>query len=300
MSDLIDTPKHADLIYDVGLHRGEDTDFYLRKGFRVVAFDANPELVNGCRERFKDAISEGRLTIVEGAIIEPGAAGPGQNRVRFFKSDSSSAWGTVRADWAQRSDGGGTATSVIEVEAVDFVEIMKRHGVPRYLKIDIEGCDLVCLKSLKRFRERPDYLSFESDRTSYANICEEIKLLTDLGYDRFQAVEQAGIPGSQIPPNPALEGRHAAQKFVPSASGLFGAELSGKWKSTAEILRAYRVIRFGYYLLGDNGVMYRWQFRGASRLRRAVKACLQGITKAQVPGWYDTHARLATAVRRMN
>ncbi len=25
-----------DLIYDVGMHTGEDTEFYLRKGFRVV------------------------------------------------------------------------------------------------------------------------------------------------------------------------------------------------------------------------------------------------------------------------
>ena len=41
MSELLDTPKHADLIYDVGMHRGEDTAFYLRKGFRVVAVEAD-------------------------------------------------------------------------------------------------------------------------------------------------------------------------------------------------------------------------------------------------------------------
>ncbi len=36
--------KHADLIYDVGFHHGEDTAVYLRKGFRVVAFEAHPLL----------------------------------------------------------------------------------------------------------------------------------------------------------------------------------------------------------------------------------------------------------------
>ena len=30
--------KHQDLIYDVGFQHGEDTAFYLKKGFRVVAF----------------------------------------------------------------------------------------------------------------------------------------------------------------------------------------------------------------------------------------------------------------------
>jgi hypothetical protein len=35
----------TNLIFDMGLHKGEDTDFYLRKGFDVVAFEANPFLI---------------------------------------------------------------------------------------------------------------------------------------------------------------------------------------------------------------------------------------------------------------
>jgi hypothetical protein len=33
---------HSDLIYDVGLLDGADTAYYLFRGFRVVAVDANP------------------------------------------------------------------------------------------------------------------------------------------------------------------------------------------------------------------------------------------------------------------
>lgn len=33
------------LIIDVGMHTGRDTEFYLKKGFNVVAIEANPELV---------------------------------------------------------------------------------------------------------------------------------------------------------------------------------------------------------------------------------------------------------------
>ena len=57
--DDIHTPKHEDLIYDVGMHRGEDTQFYLRKGFRVVAFEANPENVSFCRNKFRESIDHG-------------------------------------------------------------------------------------------------------------------------------------------------------------------------------------------------------------------------------------------------
>ena len=45
MTELHNTPKHKDLIFDIGMHKGEDAEFYLRKGFRVVAFEADADLV---------------------------------------------------------------------------------------------------------------------------------------------------------------------------------------------------------------------------------------------------------------
>lgn len=38
--DLINIPKHKDLVYDIGMHKGEDTEFYLRKGFRESVDDS--------------------------------------------------------------------------------------------------------------------------------------------------------------------------------------------------------------------------------------------------------------------
>jgi hypothetical protein len=56
------------LIFDVGMHRDEDTDFYLKKGFRVVSFEADPDLVEHCKRRFADQIARDQLNIIEGAI----------------------------------------------------------------------------------------------------------------------------------------------------------------------------------------------------------------------------------------
>jgi 16S rRNA A1518/A1519 N6-dimethyltransferase RsmA/KsgA/DIM1 with predicted DNA glycosylase/AP lyase activity len=95
MSNLIKTPKHNDLIYDVGMHKGEDTEFYLSKGFRVIAFEADPDLVSLCRDRFKRFIDQGQLKIVEGAIVNMDTIEAGQERVRFYKNDEESVWGTV-------------------------------------------------------------------------------------------------------------------------------------------------------------------------------------------------------------
>ncbi len=293
MAPRADTPKHPDLIYDVGLHKGEDTEFYLRKGFRVVAFEADPGLIATCKEKFKSFIDGGKLTIIEGAIVSPDLIEPGDGKVRFYRNGDVSVWGTVRADWAERNARLGTASSVIEVDAVNFADVIAAHGVPYFMKIDIEGCDAVCLNALNEFVARPSYVSIESDKTSFENIAAEIEMLVDLGYVSFQAVEQSRMRYLS-PPNPAREGDYVAQRFEEGSSGLFGAELPGKWKSREDILRLYRFIRVGYFLVGDDGVM-KWKFPGARQLRSLTGRVIGLFTRAPVPGWYDTHARHSSA-----
>src|SRR5262249_2181338 len=153
------TAKDKDLIFDVGLHRGEDTDFYLKKGFRVVAFEANPDLVAHCRERFKTFIAQDRLHIVEGAIVDFADIRFGKSKINFYRNDLGSGWGTIRNDWADRNLRAGAGSTVVEVNTVDFGSMIQRHGVPHYMKVDIEGCDLICLNALAAFREKPDFVS---------------------------------------------------------------------------------------------------------------------------------------------
>ena len=47
------TEKHKDLIYDVGMHHGQDTDYYLKRGYRVIGFEANPDNAAVCRRRYR-------------------------------------------------------------------------------------------------------------------------------------------------------------------------------------------------------------------------------------------------------
>ena len=53
------------LIMDIGMNNGRDSLFYLRKGFRVVAVEANPILVKNAQQQLADYIASGQL------IIEP-------------------------------------------------------------------------------------------------------------------------------------------------------------------------------------------------------------------------------------
>ena len=72
------------------MHKGEDAAYYLKKGHRVVGFEANPELVQYCRNRFAAEIAGDQLEIVAGAIAN--AAGP---TVPFFVHATESVWGTL-------------------------------------------------------------------------------------------------------------------------------------------------------------------------------------------------------------
>jgi FkbM family methyltransferase len=291
---MLKTPKFDDLIYDVGLHKGEDAEFYLRKGFRVVAFEANRELVVSCSERLSEYVDQGQLTIVEGAVVGPDVIGAGCSTVKFYKNSDLSVWGTVHEDWADRNARLGTTSTVTEVEAINFGDAVRTYGVPYFMKIDIEGCDTVCVNALREFEERPTYLSIESDKTSLDNIKREIELFYELGYTSFQAVEQSTIPSRQHPPIPAREGRSIEHRFMEGSSGLFGRELEPCWKSKEEILSHYRSILLGFQLLGDDGLMTRWKFRGSDRLRSLTERAVGHFTKAAVPGWFDTHARHAS------
>ena len=299
MPDSPKAIKHQDLVYDVGLHRGEDTAFYLAKGFRVVAVEADPQLASECRGRFHEFIAAGRLIVAEGAIVDPSTLEPGQATIRFYKNLVNSVWGTTVETWKKRNEHMSASSVSIDVPILDFGALLRTHGIPRYMKVDIEGCDILCLRALEQFEERPDYVSIESDKTSLSKIREELSLLKRLGYSHFQAVEQSEIPSTQFPPKPAREGNDVDHRFEHGLSGLFGAELPGKWKDSTEVLRQYAAIRFTYYLVGDDGVITKWKFRGASLLRKVLCRTLGLVTRRPVPGWYDTHGRHLSATHQI-
>lgn len=48
------------IVFDVGMNNGDDSAYYLSKGYRVIAVEANPALVEKARIRFAREIATGR------------------------------------------------------------------------------------------------------------------------------------------------------------------------------------------------------------------------------------------------
>jgi FkbM family methyltransferase len=282
-------PKHSDLIYDVGFHHGEDTAFYLEKGFRVVAFEAHPLLAEKGRVLFADAARDGRFTMVEGAIIGAADWTAGKREVPFYVNDDMTAVGSTDQSWTDRFAKRGATTRRVSVAAVDFVDCLRTLGVPHYMKIDIEGSDRFCLESLRHVAERPDFLSWELERIDISRAHSELDLLVSLGYDAFHIVQQSHVPRQKVP-SPSREGSDCERRLQLDSSGLLGADLPADgWMdrvtTAATYHRNFALVR----TCGDRSLLGR--IPGMRRVLWSIETC----TGLPLVGWTDTHARLAPA-----
>ena len=167
----------SDLVFDVGMNNGDDTAFYLECGFRVVAVEANDALCRQVAARFPEAIASGKLKILNVAV----AGEPGQ--VEFWINEDHPEGSALDVASAAR---GGHRHRKVTVPAIRFGTLLREHGVPHYLKVDIESADHFCLEGLREVG-RPEYLSVEVSDVALVDACH------DLGYRRFMLVEQSSL-----------------------------------------------------------------------------------------------------------
>jgi FkbM family methyltransferase len=280
------------LIYDVGAHKGEDTEFYLKKGFAVVAIEAIPGFCVLLEQKFNKFVQEGQLKILNVAVSKTAGS------IDFYIDETVSVWGTANWDWVQRNMSlGAGKTRKISVESRPLTDIINEYGVPWYCKIDIEGNDLDALKSLIGASDAPRYISIESEERDWGRLMEAFLTFHKLGYSRYKVIDQT-LVNLQACPRPAREGNDCDHIFEDGSSGLFGDELPGAWLALPEAVEAYRQIFRGYALNGNNGMFSGPGsiFRALGRLQ-AKAARLRKISGYVNPAdilppvaWYDTHA----------
>jgi FkbM family methyltransferase len=230
----------TDLIYDVGLHNGDDTAFYLSRGYRVVAVEADPRLAKQARVRFEREIRQGRLTVLNVAV------GPKEGLVQFWICDLVSQWSSLDRAVASRM---GMSHHPIDVYSRPFSDILREHGIPYYLKVDIEHYDRYCVEAIDA-ADRPAYLSIEF------NEIEDLIALNRLGYSAFKIIYQTkAFRHTQFhselwtPPMPQRRTRQHGGLAVPTTvttppgpSGPFGEETDGQWESFEQT--AYQLLSF--------------------------------------------------------
>lgn len=262
------------LIFDIGMHIGRDTEFYLKKGFNVVSIEANPTLAKKGLEKFKSEIQNNQLTIIDKAISDK------NETIDFYVFENKDDWGTIIPNWNQGMD---SNVKTIKVESVKLEDIIRQYGTPYYMKIDIEGADLLCLKSLLKVNDRPEFISVElltpNNLEQKVDALDILCHLKALGYTKFKVSDQSKNKRIKCP-IPALEGSYVDYAFDGETSGLFGKELQGEWYSIDEVAQNYLYFFYRQRFTKNtlfNKVMRRLDFLNYGKMFPST-------------GWFDIHA----------
>ena len=186
------------LIYDIGMHIGQDTINYLKQGFKVIAIEADPLLAEQGKKKFKKYIDNGSLIILNVGISDKEGILP------FYVNKKTSEWSSFDLKIASRNN---TPYETINIPSIKTSSLMNTYGVPYYMKIDIEGYDYLCVNDLPltSAKKNVKYVSCEATTVSL------IDTLHEKGYTKFKLINQAF---NFMPMNINLERNPIWPKFV--------------------------------------------------------------------------------------
>lgn len=167
----------SNLIYDLGFHKGEDTENYLNKGFKVIAVEANTKLYEKGLRNFEDVIESGQLILINKAVYNTNS-----NLLSFYINPNISEWGSIRRDIAEQD---GLESIEQQIETISYIYLCKKYGTPYYMKVDIESADTFVAQDL--WYAPPKHVSFELNKIDYSEIFSLLKLNK---YKQFQIINQ--------------------------------------------------------------------------------------------------------------
>lgn len=213
------TFEHSNrLILDLGMNNGDDSYYYIRKGFQVISVEANINLCKAAEKRFKKEIIENKITIVHSALSSQ------DGNTFFYINTTNDKISSINKAWAEREN---AETIKVSVPTTTLKNLFEKFGTPSYLKIDIEGADSLALAQLEKSEKIPAFVSIEDCRHGF----EYIDKMYALGYREFKLVDQSTIS--------TLEDTSIGYKFPEGSSGPIPAETSGKWNTYEEMIKEY-------------------------------------------------------------
>lgn len=219
------------VIYDFGMNNGDDVEYYLLKGHKVVGVEANPDLCVEVERRFARAIADGRL-IVLNCALSTGETG----LVDFYLHKDHHVLSQLgKPDEAAIPD-----FRRIQVEARNPVDIIREHGEPRYIKIDLEGFDVQVLRALFAAGIHPPEISAES------HSIDVFSCLVEAGYRAFTLVE--GWSVSRLYGDAPIKTPEGSRRFSfkEHSAGPFGEDIGGEWQDADAFFQTLAAAGLGW------------------------------------------------------
>ncbi|MEL6435423.1 MAG: FkbM family methyltransferase, partial [Pseudomonadota bacterium] len=166
------------LAFDIGAHVGDRTGSFLRLGARIVALEPQPRVFRALRLIYRRN---------QEVVLRQCAVGASEGTLTLRVNSANPTISTASDDFvraAQNADGwqGQVWDSEVTVATTTLDALIRQHGVPSFVKIDVEGHELEVLAGLSH---QIPALSFEftTIQRALANQC--VDRLETLGRHQF-------------------------------------------------------------------------------------------------------------------
>jgi FkbM family methyltransferase len=172
--------RPGDLVFDIGAHVGDRVASFCRLGARVVAVEPQQAMVQTLRLLY------GRNTSV---AIEAVAVGRAAGRTNMLINTDNPTVSSVSPAFVEAAQGapGWEAqrwNEIVDVEVTTLDALIAKHGVPAFIKIDVEGFEAEALAGLSHAVHALSF-EFTTIQRDVAVAC--IDRCVAMGYARFNA-----------------------------------------------------------------------------------------------------------------
>jgi FkbM family methyltransferase len=246
------------IVYDFGMNNGDDVEYYLAKGHAVVAVEANPVLCEVSAIRFADAVQAGRLVILNAVVTDA----DDEKEVDFYIHKTNHVLSQFPAPKSDQRDN----FYRVRLPGIPAATIVRRHGDPHYIKIDLEGFDQNVLRNLFSAGIWPRFISAES------HSIEVFAILCAFGYKSFNLVDGPSVHEVYRNAVIACDTGRRRFSFRFHSAGPYGFDLTSPWVDADAFFQRLAREGLGWKdIHASRTVMPR---RLAQTIRTSVKRCL--------------------------
>jgi len=177
------------LIFDLGFFNGEDSLNYIKKGFRVVAVEANPILYEKYKRKFKKYIDSKTLVLINKIFTNSP-----KDRY-FFYNPNELFRGSVKKRLACSVGFSKKMFNIIypkkivkcKLSTINLKKLVNEYGTPYYIKFDMDGVEKDFINNFLKLRSFPKHVSVEFDKVHSNSF---LKMFKKVGYKKFLFVNQ--------------------------------------------------------------------------------------------------------------